>query len=266
MIQPLYDAHVHLAAPSLLEKQEEIFATLSEIQVEKIVCNGTSPEDWPEVLNLAQSHSMVLPAIGLHPWKVQQTQADWKSHFIQCLHKGAAVVGEIGLDQWIEGYDSKRQLDAFRFQLNEAAQRNLPVSIHCLKAIGPLMDTLRNHPLPPRGFHLHAYNGPPELLRELVSLGAFFSFNAGQLKPNRTKILDNICSVPAERLLIETDAPDFLPSTEQRPHQLNNLKYNHPANLKAGYHAIATIRKTDLDELIAQVGANFRRYFLASNR
>lgn len=261
MTQPLYDAHIHLAAPSLIEKQEEIFATLSEMKVERVVCNGTSPDDWIDVLHLAEQHSMVVPAVGLHPWKVPQAKTDWKSQWIHCLDNSEAVIGEIGLDQWIDGYDVQLQQDAFSFQLNQATRRNLPVSIHCLKAIGPLMDTLRHHPLPQRGFHLHAYNGPTELLPELVSLGAFFSFNAGQLKPNRSRILNNIRSVPAERLLIETDAPDFLPLPEHRPHQLDNSEYNHPANLVAGYHAIAKVRKADPEELTAQVGANFRSYF-----
>lgn len=261
MNTPLFDAHLHLAAKPLLPQAEEICRDLSAIGVQQIVCNGTGPDDWPDVLALGQLHPLILPAIGLHPWKVPQAGANWKARFLQCLDEGAAAVGEIGLDQWIENHDIQLQQDAFRFQLAEAARRNLPVSIHCLKATGPLMETLRSSPLPARGFHLHAYNGPSELLDELLSLGAFFSFNAGQLKPGRKRILDNLHAVPLERLLIETDAPDFLPLPKDRTHNLTDPESNHPANLAAGYRAVAQARGMDAETMAAQVADNFQGFF-----
>ena len=99
------------------------------------------------------------------------------------LEQGARAIGEIGLDQWIEGHDIAAQQDVFRFQLGIASERNLPVSIHCLRAIGPLMETLRTVELPARGIHLHAYNGPLELIPELVALGSYFSFTCRTTAP-----------------------------------------------------------------------------------
>ena len=216
MNPPLYDAHLHLAASSLLSQAEEICKTLSNVGVQRVVRNGTRPEDWPDIIRLVRKHPLILPAVGLHPWKVAEANNEWKTHFIHCLDNGAAAVGEIGLDQWINGHDIQLQQDAFRFQLEEAAKRNLPVSIHCLRAFHPLMETLRKSPLPERGIHLHAYNGPTELVDELLSLGTYFSFNSGQLKPGNKRILKNLRQVPMERLLIETDAPDFLPIAQNK--------------------------------------------------
>lgn len=266
MAAPLYDAHNHMADPALCAHRAAIEPCLREIDLKYAVVNGTSPSDWAAVLRLAQSALHMIPAIGLHPWQVNDAPADWQAQFLKALDCGARVIGEVGLDQWIEGHDLERQQPAFRWQLAQATQRNLPVSIHCLKAIGPLMDTLRREPLPKRGVHLHAYNGPVELIPELVELGAYFSFNAGQLRPEKSNAPKRMCAVPAERLLIETDAPDMLPATGLRsfdlPKSARGHALTHPATLIDGYTAIAHLRATPIESLRQQVASNFERYFL----
>lgn len=266
MSAPLYDAHNHMAEPALWAHWSAVETDLDQINLEYAVVNGTSPTDWPEVLKLARSQPRLIPAIGLHPWQVNAAPANWQAQFLDALDRGAQAIGEVGLDKWIEGYDLERQQVAFRWQLAQATERNLPVSIHCLKAIGPLMDTLRSEPLPKRGFHLHAYNGPIELIPELVKLGAYFSFNAGQLKAGKTKTSDRIRAVPAERLLIETDAPDMLPPSELRSYELptsdSGNALTHPATLIDGYTAITHLRATSLESLRKQVASNFEIYFL----
>lgn len=262
MPAPLYDAHVHLADASLLAHQDEIWARYAEIDLGKAVVVGTSPEDWPAVLALAHSQPAIIPAVGLHPWKVNTAPEDWQQQLLSALDQGAEAIGEIGLDKWIEDHDIEQQQAAFRFQLGLAQARNLPCSIHCLRAIGPLMDSLRHVDLPTRGIHIHAYNGPIELVPELVELGAYFSFNAGQLKPAKTQVRERIRAIPAERLLIETDAPDFLPTEQFREFELNDSQLCHPANLRRGYEAIADIRGVHADSLAEQVAGNFNRYLL----
>lgn len=266
MAAPLYDAHNHMADPALSAHWPEIEPRLSQIELKYAVVNGTSPADWPAVLKLAKSDSRIIPAIGLHPWQVNGAPTDWQAHFLNALDSGARGIGEVGLDKWIEDHDLERQQAAFRWQLAQATQRNLPISIHCLKAIGPLMETLRSEPLPQRGFHLHAYNGPAELIPELAELGAYFSFNSGQLKAGKAKAPQRIRAVPAERLLIETDAPDMLPTPELRSFELpesdSGDALTHPATLIDGYTAIATIRAMSLESLRKQVATNFETYFL----
>lgn len=257
----LYDAHLHLAASTLRPSAKNLCATLRKAGVHRIVCNGTSPHDWPHVLQLAKSQPIVLPAVGLHPWKVSEAPSDWKTQFLHSLDAGAKAVGEIGLDQWIKGHNRQSQQEAFRFQLEEAALRELPVSIHCLRAVEPLIETLRSSPLPKRGFHLHAYNGPTDRLDELLSLGAYFSFNAGQFKPGSKRILQNLQDVPLDRLFIETDAPHFLPPAEHRPFRLSDPEGNHPAKITAAYAAIASARGINCNEMARQIALNFCAFF-----
>ncbi|MGK0456416.1 MAG: TatD DNase family protein [Zhongshania aliphaticivorans] len=108
------------------------------------------------------------------------------------------------------------------------------------------MNTLRTHDLPSRGIHLHAYNGPVELIPELVELGAYFSFAAKQLEFNSEKVEDRIRAVPIQRLLIETDA----------------TYRNDFTTLHNCYTAIAEIREMSLEKLSESVAENFKSYFL----
>jgi TatD DNase family protein len=262
----LYDAHAHYADTGLLQQWSHVSAGLKQIDLRCAVVNGTSPDDWHAVLQLAKQDSRIVPAIGLHPWRVNDAPANWRDTFLAALSRGAAAVGEIGLDNCIEGADLQRQQEAFHWQLRQATERNLPTSIHCLKAIGPLMDCLRSIELPRRGIHLHAYNGPVELIAELVELGAYFSFNAGQLKAPQSKSAARIQAVPSERLLVETDAPNMLPPPELRAFELPRSEHGnaltHPATLLGGYEAIARLRGVSLEQLTTHVAINFEAYFL----
>ena len=81
------------------------------------------------------------------------------------LDAHSAAVGEIGLDRWKEGLNYEGQEDVFVTQLRIAAERNLPASIHCLKAWGRILELLQEGPVPERGFLLHSYGGPTEMVQ-----------------------------------------------------------------------------------------------------
>lgn len=237
MAPELYDAHCHLSEHSPGGAQN--------------VVNGTKPSNWGAIIERAQRNASILPGIGLHPWEVKQAPADWRDQFKHAVRSGARVVGEIGLDRWIENDDFDQQEAAFRWQLNQSVQGNLPVSIHCLKATDPLLRILKEDGGPERGIHLHAYNGSAEQVSQFADCGAYFSFNVGQLGESAKKAPAAVRSVPADRLLIETDAPDMLEGDETPS-----------AFLEQAYERIAELRDMARTELVDQVAANFTRYFL----
>jgi len=190
-----------------------------------------------------------------------------------------AKVGEIGLDRWIldraKPDDSRlaglrrapldEQTKVFTAQLAIAARDNRTASIHCNDASGALFDTLRTTPLPARGFLLHAYAGPEEMIKPFADLGAYFSFNGSFLDPKRQNQRNLFKSVPPDRLLIETDAPAMpLPAALEKfslPPSPNGTRLNHPANLAAVYEGLADFLGRPVESLATQVEQNFRRLF-----
>ena len=276
----LYDAHNHLQDPWLTPHWDQVVRDLKDIPLGRAVVNGTAENDWAAVANLARQHAFVLPSFGLHPWNVGNAATGWRDALLAQLDaiRGSAI-GEIGLDRWILDHarpdDSRlsglrratldEQMAAFRWQLTLAAERNLAVTIHSLEAWGPLLQALRESPLPARGFLVHAYNGSIETAQELAALGAYFSFNGYFLGLRHAAKRAMFASLPLERLLVETDAPAMPLPSEFAAYSLPGLAdgnpINHPGNIGAVYAGLARIRNLPLETLTNAVEENFRRLF-----
>jgi TatD DNase family protein len=257
---PLYDAHCHLQDSRLRAPLPGILADLTSVTLEKMVVNGTRENDWDRVLQLAAKHSRIVPSLGLHPWYVNERTSSWSEKLKSALASTHCAIGEIGLDRWIEGYDSAAQEDVFVQQLTLAAGANRPVSIHCLKAWGRLLEMLKTEPLPATGFLLHSYGGPSEMIPQFADLGGYFSFSGYFAHPRKAKQQEVFRRIPIERLLLETDAPDL-----SVPPELQEFKIaeglNHPANIRAIYKFAAGLLNQPLEEFAPRIELNFQRLF-----
>ena len=119
---------------------------------------------------------------------------------------------------------------------------------------------LRDGPLPKRGFLLHSYGGPVEMVEPLAKLGAYFSFPGAFVHERKSRQRDAFRQVPADRLLIETDAPDQGLPEDRVTHPLGQA-VNHPANIAAVYEAAAEALGQAPDDLARHVEENFVRLF-----
>ena len=261
----LYDAHNHLQDDRFNGRQAELLAECTRTGVVRMVVNGACEEDWPQVLALAKESPLVLPSFGYHPWYLHERTADWQKVLGQFLDAVPSAVGEIGLDRWKPDLAYEGQEDVFITQLDIAAERNLPVSIHCLQAWGRMLDILKAEPRPARGFLLHSYGGPKEMVNAFADLGAYFSLPGYYAHERKERQREAFKHVPADRLLIETDAPDqMLPDRLNRfplKDSVSHKVINHPANLAAVYHFATELRGVALDELASQVEQNYQRLF-----
>jgi TatD DNase family protein len=277
---PLYDAHQHFHFESLAPHRAALLADLRAVGLRRAVVNATNEDEWPVVAALARAQAWVVPSHGIHPWDCGNRSPRWHDGLRgSLLADPAAGVGEIGLDRWIvDGVrrDDPRiaglrvaplaeQTEVFAAQLALAAELNRPASIHCVQAFGAVLEVLQAGPRPARGFLLHGYGGPLEMVKPFADLGAYFSFNVELLQPRRRHRLAAFRTIPADRLLVETDAP-----TKPPPAGLNRFplpagpegEINHPANVIVAYEQLAALRGVPLDVLAGTVEENFRRLFL----
>ena len=144
-----YDAHNHLQDAELIPHYGRVFADLASAGVKRVVANGSSELDWPNIAQLAAAHPVVLPSYGLHPWDSGNRTSAWQQRLLAQLDANPrAVIGEIGLDRWIHRAkpDDPRltglrrapieeQTEVFLWQFGVAAERNLPAAIHCVDRI-----------------------------------------------------------------------------------------------------------------------------------
>jgi TatD DNase family protein len=276
----LHDAHNHLQDDWLAPHLDRIARAFTALGPGTCVVNGTCEADWERVSALSRQYAWVRPSYGLHPWDAGNRSAGWRAALEKRLAaEPHAAVGEIGIDRWIldrarpddprltglRRASLEEQTEVFLAQLELAARDNRPVTIHCLDVWGQLADLLRDAPLPERGFLLHAYGGSRELAVEFAKRGAYFSFNGAFLDPRKQARRAVFAALPAERLLVETDAPAMAPPVAWRTHKLppapDGSTINHPANIEAAYAGLAALRGVSPPELSEQVDANFKRLF-----
>jgi TatD DNase family protein len=261
----LFDAHNHLQDERLDPWRNQIVALMPQTGLVEMVVNGSCEEDWPQVAELARQHAWIRPAFGLHPWYVKERGPHWLSVLRSLLEAHPnAVVGEIGLDRWIENPEIDTQLDCFRAQMALAVELDRPATIHCLRAFGLLHETLRSMTLPRRGFLLHSYGGPVEMVPGFIQLGAYFSISPYFAHPRKAAQLATFAQIPLHRLLTETDAPDMWPPEDLNPHPLTSASgtdLNHPANLSVSYEILAKIRGMPQEDLQTSIASNYRALF-----
>jgi TatD DNase family protein len=213
------------------------------------------------VAALAEAHpGFVFPAFGIHPWHAHTAAPGWQERLAALLTKKPhATIGECGLDQWVSSPGIQIQRLVFREQLRLGREMNRAVTIHCLKAWGPLFEVFAEEAPPPR-FLVHSFGGSIEIARRLVPLGAFFSFSGHFLHEKKSAVPDVFRKLPHDRILLETDAPDMLPPDRFITHPLPE-KRNHPANLPAIGTALAGALAMTPGQLARLASANTARCF-----
>lgn len=224
------DAHNHLQ-DSRLGSAEPLIAAMKASGITRAVVNATHEDDWAAVGNLAQLEpDLILPAYGIHPWRAHAVRPGWSQRLQELLEKNPrASVGECGLDQWVTHPPLEIQVPVFLEQIRLAREMDRALTIHCLKAWGPLFECFSHQPPPPR-FLMHSFGGSIEIARRLLPMGAYFSFSGYFLQTRKAAVIEIFRALPTDRILLETDAPDMIPPHEFITHDLPN-HCNHPANL-----------------------------------
>lgn len=256
------DVHNHLHQ---LPDPAQVFAESQSAGVQRMLVNGTSEKDWEQVEKLCRQHPVaLLPSFGLHPWQVPERTDHWLESLRTFLmtNPGAAV-GECGLDRWQKPFDLPEQIKCLQDQIDLARELTRPLTIHCLQAWGPLFELLSAQKTCPP-FLLHAYSGSTEMMRQLAGLGAYFSFNGYFLHERKAAIRDTFRQIPAERLLLESDAPAMLPPPDCVRQPLPEAQ-NHPANLMGYLEPLAKLRGTDSAALRLQLEENFHNFHQSIN-
>ncbi len=254
----LFDAHNHIQDERLFPRLGKVVERARLAGVERMAVKGCSEADWPKVEEIINRYENTYIAFGLHPWFIKQRSDQW----FQTLEKllttyPQASVGEIGIDRAIEDRDDADQESVFLAQLEIARKFDRPVTIHCRRAWGRLIELLDQFGELPRGMLIHCFGGSAEVATELVKRGAYISFSGSITRPNAKKAGPAIRAVPDDRILIETDAPDIL------PHNIS-ADFNEPANLRFVLAKAAELRGVPEESLAALTFRNAERFFFFS--
>ncbi|MEQ1769047.1 MAG: TatD family hydrolase, partial [Devosia sp.] len=227
-----------------------------EMGVTGMVTISTRVKRFDEIKTIAEAHDEVWCSVGTHPHHAHE-ELDVSADDLVRLseHPRCVAIGEAGLDYHYEG-DYAAQAEGFRRHIDAARRTGLPLVIHSRSADEDTARMLEEETAGKGAFPfvLHCFSAGMELARRGLALGGYVSFSGILTFKNAEVIRDVAIMAPADRILVETDAPYLAPI----PHRGQT---NEPGYTRYTAERLAELRGVSLDALAAQTTANFARLF-----
>lgn len=253
----LIDSHCHLDRLDLSAHGGSLDAALAAARVRGVghfLCIGISADNAAAVKALSERYADVDCTVGVHPLDLQPGVApalDWL--LAELNHPHVVAIGETGLDFHYQPEAAELQRQAFRLHLQAAQLTGKPVIVHTREARADTLALLREAALPQAGV-LHCFTEDWPMAKAALDLGFYISLSGIVTFRNADALRDVARQVPADRLLIETDAPYLAPI----PHR---GKPNLPEYVRDVAEFLAPLRGVDVDTLAEQTTQNFQRLF-----
>jgi TatD DNase family protein len=252
----LIDSHCHLDYYTA-EELPAVLARAAEAGVGQMVTIGTRLRQAAESQAMAEAHDGVWFTVGVHPHNAAQAPVP-EPEAIAALttHPKAVGIGESGLDYFYDKAPRPVQQDNFRAHIRAAQATGLPLAIHARDADEDIAQILQEERDRGGGFAflLHCFSSGRQLAETAVETGGYVSFSGILTFPKSSELREVARDLPAERLLVETDAPYLAPVPMRG-------KRNEPAWVAHTARVLAEIRGLDPEALAALTTENFRRLF-----
>ncbi len=247
------DVHTHI---NMLEDQAaDIIERARQNHVDRMITIGTGLDDLEKVLQMVGAlKPQVFGTLGYHPHDAKDF-SDAGEKFLRenLIHPRIVAVGEIGLDYYYDHSARDVQNQAFRRQMQIAADLGLPVEIHTRDAEADTLQILQEFAGQVRGI-LHCFTGTQSLADGALAIGYNISVSGVVTFKNANALRDVVKSVPLERLHLETDAPFLTPAPFRG-------KKNEPAMLLHTAQAVAELKGITLEELARITNENAEKMF-----
>jgi len=266
----LIDTHSHLDFTDFDRDRDAVLQRAREAGVERLVSIGTTPGSSRAALALAEKHSQIFAAVGIHPCQVER-QCDSALDSLTPLlqHPQTVALGECGLDFYRQPeraesesetyYHSRleewrqRQKLFFSGQLRLAHEHGLNVVVHqreswdaCLEVIAPWQGRLR--------VVFHCFGGSYGQAMTLIEQGHLVSFTGIVSFKNAVQVQDTVRRIPSGSFMLETDCPYLAPV----PHRGKRCE---PAYVKLVAETVAALRGEPLEQIITETGETAQAFF-----
>ena len=251
----MIDSHCHLADEAFADDLDSVIARARDAGLTAALCILSAADDKESAAaaKVRALWSEVRFSVGIHPHKagdfVERLEEARTIVRQGVVKEGARAIGEIGLDYHYDFSPRDVQQAVFRTQVALALELALPVIIHTREATDDTFGILREAGPSLRGV-FHCFTGDLAMARDVLDIGFYVSLAGIVTFPRAESLREVATLVPADRLLIETDAPYLAPV----PHR---GKRNEPAFVGKVAETVAALRGLSAAELGAQVARNF---------
>jgi len=249
------DTHCHLTYEGLIENQAAVLQRAAAAGVARYVTIGTHLEDHDRVIKTLRAFPAVFGAIGIHPHHAAEVEPGFEG-FVEHRFKTEPkllAVGECGLDYHYDNSPKLVQKGIFETQLEMARRLKLPAILHVRDAHADALAIIRA--FPEVRVVVHCFTGTPAECEAWLDLGAYIGITGIVTYKNAPDVRADAQLVPADRLLVETDAPYLSPDP------VRSTKPCEPAFVRHTGEFVAQLRGVSSEELARQTTENAGRFF-----
>jgi TatD DNase family protein len=258
----MIDTHCHLDFADFGADRPEVLARARAAGITTMVCIGSGRDLGAarEAVRLAGVEPDVYAAVGIHPHDVAgMIESDWDELGHLARAPRVVGVGETGLDYYYDHSPRETQRAAYRRFIALAREAGRPVISHIRDAHDDAAEILGDTGAAALGGVIHCFSGGVDDARSYLKLDQYLSFSGILTFKNAAPIREAAAFAPADRILVETDAPFLAPI----PHR---GKRNEPAFVVKTLETLAGVRGLTFEEAVRVTTDNARRLFrLASS-
>jgi TatD DNase family protein len=252
----LVDSHCHLDFPEFAPELDAVVARARAAGIGRMVTISTRVKKLPQVLAIAERFPDVFCSVGTHPHNAhEELDIDAKALVALTQHPKIVALGEAGLDYHYDKSPRDAQAKGFRQHIAAARETGLPLVIHAREADADMARILTEET--GKGAFpavLHCFTAGRDLAMTAIELGLYIGFTGIITFKNGQDLRDIAAALPADRILVETDAPYLAPLPYRG-------KRNEPSYVVETARILAGVRGVTPDEIARQTTENFFRLF-----
>jgi TatD DNase family protein len=252
----LVDSHCHLDFPDFAAELDDVVARAAAAGIGRMVTICTRVRKHEQVLAIAERFPDVTCSVGTHPHNAHEELDITADELVaRAAHPKVVAIGEAGLDYHYDYSPREAQEQGLRTHIAAARRTGLPLVIHSREADADMARILQQEQA--QGAFpavLHCFTGSRELAMTGIALGCYVSFSGVITFKNSEALRAIAAELPADRILVETDAPYLAPMPFRG-------KRNEPAYVAKTAAVLAEVRGVTPAEIARQTTDNFFRLF-----
>lgn len=252
------DTHAHLTDETLLPLVDQLLAEAQEAGVEAMLAVATDLSSSRACLELAERYPAIRASVGIHPnYSAAAQPGDFERICELATHQRVAAIGETGLDRHWDDSPWEVQLENFKRHIELSRSSGHPVIIHMRDCADEMLQVLQAETRERGAFRgvLHSFTGPQAIAEGCLELGLFISFAGMVTYKNAADLRAVARTIPADRLLVETDCPYLT------PHPFRGQRPNKPAWVVHTLACLAEVRGCTPEVLAEQTSRNAQQLF-----
>lgn len=239
----IIDTHAHLYYENIAVNLEEVLENARNSGIQKIIVPAVDLKTSYEIIKLSEKHDIIYSLVGIHPGDVNKSNLEDLSEVEKLLeHPKVVGIGETGLDYYWDTSNIDTQKEFFRRQIEITKRNKLPIVIHTRDSTEDAISMIEENYDENLSGQFHCFGGSVVDAERILKLDNFYISFCGNVTYKSYKEYDVIKSIPAERLLSETDSPFLTPVP-------NRGKVNEPSNIVHTIRKIAEVKNMDEAEL-----------------